>query len=89
MPVSALWHSRREILVREECTELGFCFSKQDILERKYLNLGACFFTWLKYTGNTMKTIVIIIVNMRNNRFYVAASLRILPLFPLQMLFWV
>lgn len=26
------------------------------------------FFTWKKYIGNTVRTVVIIIVNMRNNR---------------------
>lgn len=46
------------------------------------------FFTWQKYIGTTMKTMVII-VNMRNNRLHIAASLRILPLFSLQMFFWV
>lgn len=57
IPVSALQHYEREILVERECTELGFSFSRQVILERKYLNLftWVYFFTWQKYTGNTMK----------------------------------
>lgn len=57
------------------------------MLETKYLNTWVYFFTWQKYIGNTMKTIVII--SMRNYRLCGAASLRILPLFYLQMLFWV
>lgn len=64
----------------------GILLFKQVMFEKKYLNLFAWvyFFTGNKYIGNTMKTIVIII-NMRNKRLCVAASLRILPLFSLQM----